>query len=136
MKKVVFKTALKTLLTVIIALLIAFGIASLGFPGSMASLCEKAGNYSLAAGYSSLSYTYSKDIDDLARCAEDSILSKSDGKIIKYCGKLLNHDGFDELCKRKSGDMKIGDIVIKVDYKNFITTAYDAALARSGAAQN
>ena len=83
MFNVVVKTALKTLLGVIIALLIAFAIASLGFPGSMASLFENWGNYSLATGYASLSYSYSGNAEDLARCFQDSVLAGNDGDIVR-----------------------------------------------------
>lgn len=132
MKKVVLKTALKTILGLLIALIIAVLIASFGFPKSMASLCERTGSYSLAATYSSLSYKYTGDIEDLARCAEDSIFAKNDNKIIKYCEKLINHEKFDELCEKKSEQLSLGSLPLAVDYKQFIADNLSAAKARKG----
>lgn len=102
LKDVVVKTALKTLLAVIVALILAFGIASLAFPRGMANICEDMGNYTMAVSYSSLSYKYTGDIEDLARCAEDSIFAKKDKKIVKYCEELLQHKDFEELCTEKA----------------------------------
>lgn len=130
LKDVVFKTALKTLLAVIIALLLAFGIASLGFPSQMADICENTGNYSLAVNYSSLAYAYSGDVEDLGRCAEDSILAKNDKKTVKYCEKLIGHKDFEEFCAEKSGVIIVGGIELNLDYKTFITENLQAAQSR------
>lgn len=127
MFKVIYKTALKALLAVIIALVLAFGVASLAFPQSMASMCEKLGNYSGAVSYASLRYTYTKNVDDLARCADDSILAKSDGKIVKYCGKLVEHEDFDEVCKKKSTEL--------LDYRQSVYGNLSAAQYRKGETQ-
>lgn len=130
LKDVVIKTALKTVLAVITALVIAFGIASLAFPGGMANICENTGNYSMAVGYSSLAYKYSGKVEDLARCAEDSIFSKKDKKIVKYCGELMAHDDFEKLCADKSGSLVLGGVQLTLNYKQYITDNFNAAQAR------
>ncbi len=130
LKEVVLKTALKTLLAVIIALVLAFGIASLAFPGGMANICENTGNYSMAAGYSSLAYKYSGKVEDLARCAEDSIFAKKDKNIVKYCNELLQHKDFDRLCEEKSGNVIVNGVQLKLDYRQYITDNRDAAQGR------
>ena len=111
MFNVVVKTALKTLLGVIIALLIAFAIASLGFPGSMASLFENWGNYSLATGYASLSYSYSGNAEDLARCFQDSVLAGNDGDIVRYG---------EELYESKNEPLGTISGKVKIDYKQYV----------------
>lgn len=130
MKEVVLKTALKTLLAVIIALVLAFGIASLAFPGGMADICENTGNYSMATGYGSLAYKYSGKVEDLARCAEDSIFAKKDKNIVKYCGELLGHKDFERFSEEKSGTIKVGGIEFPFDYTQYITDNLNAAQAR------
>jgi len=130
LKKVILKTALKTLLAVIIALVLAFGIASLGFPRQMAQMCENVGNYSMAVSYSSLAYKYSGDVEDLARCAEDSIFAKNDKKIVDYCQKLTEHKDFEKLCKEKSGKTEIGGVQLTLDYKQYIQDNLNAAKSR------
>ena len=130
LKEVVLKTALKTLLAVIIALVLAFGIASLAFPGGMADICENTGNYSMAVGYSSLAYKYSGKVEDLARCAEDSIFAKKDKNIVKYCGELLKHKDFDKYSEEKSGTIKVGGVEVPFDYTQYITDSLNEAQAR------
>lgn len=124
MQKIILKTALKTLLGVIIALILAFGIASFGFPQSMAGICAKCGNYRFATSYASLRYTYTKSVDDLDVCAQYSIFSGHDGNIVKFCGKLVDDKGFEGICEKR-GD-KSGD------YKQFIYGNLSAAQYRRG----
>lgn len=102
-ENIILKTALKTLLGVIIALVAVFGVLSLGFPQTMASLCEKTGNYSLATGYASLRYSYTGDVDDLARCAADSVMSGRDENISSFCKKLVEHKDFALYCEKGEG---------------------------------
>lgn len=130
LKEVVVKTALKTLLAVIIALVLAFGIVSLAYPGGMANICENTGNYSMAVSYCSLAYKYSGKVEDLARCAEDSIFAKNDKKIEKYCSELLQHKDFENLCAEKSGNLNLGGVQLTLDYKQYIRDNLEAAQAR------
>lgn len=133
MFKVIFKTALKTLLLVAILALVAFGIASLGFPSEMAELCEKSGNYSLATGYASLSYTYSKDVNDLNRCFIDSVYAKNDGDIIKFGDKLIADEKFEEVCQSNSKTVQTnGGTVITIDYRQYVCGNVAAAKYRKG----
>lgn len=135
MSKVILKTALKTLLIVAIVVLVAFGVASLGFPSDMASLCEKTGNYSMATGYASLSYTYSKDVKDLNRCFTDSIYAKNDGNIVKFGDQLIGDEKFPEVCEsitviKVKTDKK--EIEIPIDYKQYVYGHTAAAKYRTG----
>lgn len=118
------------MLAVIIALVLAFGIASLAFPGGMADICENTGNYSMAVGYSSLAYKYYGKIEDLARCAEDSIFAKKDKNIVKYCGELLEHEDFGKFSEEKSGTIKVSGVELPFDYTKYITDNLNAAQAR------
>lgn len=129
MQKVVLKTALKTLLGVLIALILAFTIASLGFPRNMAKMFKEWGWYSFATGYYSLAYSYWDNTEDLASCAESSILAKNDSNIIKYCEKLLAREDFEEFSKKRAEELKIDDYN---DYKKLIEVSLDAAKERKG----
>lgn len=104
MYKIVFKTALKTFAILLALSVVAFTVASLGFPQHMATFFEKTGNFSFATGYASLAYTYSNSFDDLARCADDSILSKDDRNIVNFAGKMTSMEyekQFEEYCKKR-----------------------------------
>lgn len=135
MFKVILKTALKTLLVVLIVSLVAFGIASLAFPTAMAGLCEKSGNYSMATGYASLSYTYTKDVSDLNRCFTDSVHAKNDNDIVKFGDKLIADEKFPEVCEKITVlSFKIDgkDIEVSVDYKQYVCGRVSAAKYRKG----
>lgn len=101
MKNIISKTAFKTILVVLIAAVLAFGVASLGFPQHMATFFENTGNYRFATGYASLAYTYSGTFDNLARCVDDSILSGSDSNIVNFASRMVQDDRFDEYCEER-----------------------------------
>ncbi len=103
LNKVIFKTALKTVLAVIIAFILALIILCFGFPRTTADICQSFGNYSLAASFSSLNYKYYGDVDDLYACANYSILSKDDKKIISYCKQFADDERFEDYCADKDG---------------------------------
>ena len=125
MFKTICKTALKTLLLLAVVALVAFGVASLGFPSNMAGLCEKSGNYSMAVGYANISYTYTKDVNDLNRCFTDSVAAQSDSKIIKYGDKLIADEKFAEVCEK-------AESLVKTDYKQYVYGRVSAAKYRKG----
>lgn len=98
MVKIIVKTFIKTALAVVVMLAVAFGVVSIAFPQHMATLFENAGCYRTATDYASLRHFYTGNVNDLDRCARDSILSRNNGKIVKYCGKLVADEEFAELC--------------------------------------
>lgn len=102
MNNVISKTALKTLLAVIIAAVLAFAVASLIFPQHLATAFERTGNYSFATGYASLAYKYNDTTPNLARCVDDSILAGRDAKIVKFGEWLVAVDDFDEYCASRN----------------------------------
>ncbi len=119
MNKLILKTALKTAACIIALVLVAFTVASLGFPAEMAGMCERAGNYSFATGYASLKYSYTKDVNDLSRCVVDSILAGNEANVIKFGEKLLADEGFAELAEN-------------ADYKQYVCGNVACAQYASG----
>lgn len=101
MNNLIVKTALKTLLGIVIAVIVAFGVASLGFPSAMASMWENFGNYSFATGYSSLAYSYSGSAEDLAQCLKYSVLAENNADTVKYGDKLIAHEDFEAVCRSR-----------------------------------
>jgi len=124
-KKVILISALETLAAVALAALLVFSIWILCAPHTMATAAEKTGNYSFAVTCADLKYKYTNDVDDLARCAEDSILSGKDKNIVKYGEKLLSHDKFDGLNAEKNAKLSY-------DYKSYICGNVAAAQYRRG----
>lgn len=130
MSNVIFKTAVKTLIVIIFTVGIAACVLCFGFPKTVAGIGEKTGNYSLAVTFASIQYTYTGDIEDLARCAEDSILSENDDNIVKYCGKLIEDEGFEEYCEQRSGKLDLGDLKVVINYRQFIENNLSSAKTR------
>lgn len=113
LKKIVTKTALKTLLAAIIAILVVFATMSLGFPQHMATMFENMGSYSIAAGYADLAYKYNKTVENLARCVDNSIFAEKNSNIVKYGEKLVTCGDFVEYSKVRTEQSGI-------DYYHFV----------------
>lgn len=113
MKNIVTKTAFKMILVVIIAIALVFATASLGFPQHMATMFENMGVYSFATGYAGLAYKYSRTVENLARCVDDSIFADDEANVINYGDKLVAHIDFKEYCATRTEESGI-------DYYHFI----------------
>ena len=133
MNKTILKTALITLGSLVVAGILIFSLWILIAPQSMATVSEKLGNYNFAVTCANLKYKYSDETEDLARCAEDSILSGEDKLIIKYCDPLVKCDNFDELCTKRNE--KLADTLYgryATSYKTYIIGNLAAAQYRLG----
>ncbi len=136
MSKVILKTALKTLLIVIFAAAVFLAVMSFGFPQHMATFFENTECYTIATRYASLRYSYTDDVSDLARCAEDSILSGNENDIIEYCAELINHSDYESLCGEKDEYYSTGEYAsYTLSYNQYICGKYAVALAGSGEKQ-
>ena len=137
MNKVIIKTALKTLLILIIVALAAFAVASFGFPQHMATFFENTENYTLATKYASLRYSYTGEVDDAARCVEDSILSGDNDDLIQYCEIFVNHSDFDTYCTQMDEYYSTAAYSsYTLSYKQYIYGKYAVALAVNGQKQD
>lgn len=129
MKQIIIKSALATLGIVAGCAAIVFAVLSFGFPGTLCGWCEQLGNYGFAVKYASLCYSYTDDIADLARCAEDSVLSGKDGYIIEYCTMLVDDDDFDEYCSLR--DEELAELP-SFSYRQYIYGQAACAVYRGG----
>ena len=114
MKNIIIKTALITLGSVIALLVLAFGIASLAFPGNMAEICENMGNPKLAASYAERQYEYSGSTEDLYRCTRLYIQTGDRTNTIKYCEELVEKPDFKKYCGNN----------VQYVYGNYATALY------------
>ena len=133
MKNSILKLALITVAAIAAAGILIFSMWILISPQSMATSSEKLGNYNFAVTCANLKYKYSSDTGDLARCAEDSILSKKDKLIIKYCGELRKKSDFDALCSLRNEELshtQFGSYA--TDYRTYILGNLAVAQYRSG----
>lgn len=118
-QKIILKSASITLAALALAALIVFSMWLLCAPQTMATSCEKTGNYSFAVTCANLRYSYTKSAYDLSRCVDDSILDGNDKLVVKYGEKLISHGKFAEVCKRKSAELS-GKTGAEFDYKSHI----------------
>ena len=133
MKKVIIKSSLITVAAIAAAGILIFSLWILISPQSMATVSEKLGNYSFAVTCADLKYKYSSDTTDLARCAEDSILSGEDKLIIKYCEKLVEKDDFDTLCLKRNEELARTQYgTLATDYETYIISNLAVAQYRAG----
>lgn len=134
MKNVVLKAALITVGALAAAGILIFSLWMLIAPQSMATVSEKLGNYSFAVTCADLKYKYSDDSYDLARCAEDSILSGEDNLIVKYCESLVDKSDFDAVCRRRDEELLRTDVggFLKTNYNTYIIGTLAAAQYRGG----
>lgn len=133
MNNVILKSAIVGIISVIIGALLVFAGWILLSPQTMATACENTGNYSLAITCADLRYKYSKDVYDLARCAQDSIFLQKDKLIVKYCEQLVENVQFDEVCKTQDEYMsktEYGEYA--TDYKKYIYSKLAMAQYRTG----
>ncbi|MDE6613327.1 MAG: hypothetical protein K2K28_02105 [Clostridia bacterium] len=111
--KLILISASITVAALALAALLVFSLWILCAPQTMATSCEKTGNYSFAVTCADLRYKYTKDAYDLSRCVDDSILSGNDKLVVKYGEKLIADKQFQAVCIRKAEETK-------VDYKSFV----------------
>lgn len=127
MKKLIIKSACIAFAAAVLGAVIVFCGWLVCSPQTMADACERTGNYSFAVTCADLRFRYTKKTADLARCAEDGILSQKDGHIVKYCEKLVAREDFSALCL--SRDEKLN---IAYGYNDYIRGNLAAAQYRGG----
>lgn len=132
MDKLVVKTAVKAVLIILCAVLVAFAVFNLAFPQHMATLWENTGNYAIAVKYTDLRYKYTQDVDDLARCFDDSVLAGDNEIIIRYGNELIAHSDFAYVCEKKDEIFSEGLYGKKLKYKDTVYSEVASAYYRRG----
>ncbi len=101
MRKLVIKTAVITLASLLVALAITFGAFALFAPRSLAGFFDGVGNYSASVFFYEKQYGNTEDFNDLVVLV-DKIDDVSDGeRAKKYLAILINHADFEEFCSNK-----------------------------------
>jgi hypothetical protein len=99
--KLVVKTAVKTVVGIVIILIIGSAVVNVAFPSAMASLCEGTGNYTFAVKYAQLEYSYTGNTSDLSRVVEDAVYANRYDLIVEYGDKLIAREDFSTLATQK-----------------------------------
>lgn len=114
MKKLVIKTAIITLASIVSIMAVAFGTLCVFMPKTVAGGFEKLGSKTASVFFYQKQYQKTNDIEDLivvidcAYSMEDYVLQE------EYLKELINHKDFDAFCKQE--DIKNNDGKITKDY--------------------
>ena len=139
--KVVFKTALITVLIFLLVVLLSFCIIALASPKTVSDSSYKIGAMRISARFAAAQYERSKDINDLGVAVERSITAKNYKNTAKYAKVLVEFksgsgtEQFIEFAKHKDrilnkyyADNKID---MKSDYYTYIYGNYVYALYKT-----
>ena len=103
MKKLVIKTTLITLASLIGAMAIAFGAVALFAPGFTAGIFDGVGNYSASVFFYEKQYGKTGSVSDLVVLVDNIDYEKDGARAEKYLSQLLSHEDFDEFCSQNTG---------------------------------
>ncbi|MCQ2398918.1 MAG: hypothetical protein MJ072_00235 [Clostridia bacterium] len=122
MNKLIVKTVVATIISIVVVCGLVFGALTLFAPASIAELAWKSGWNSLAVSYSEMQYKKTGSLEDL-----DVLLNRSvgnNGVTVKYSPEMIDNEGFTEFAK----DKKAGTL----DYKSYVIGNYLIALVLTG----
>ncbi|MBQ7340449.1 MAG: hypothetical protein IJW43_06315 [Clostridia bacterium] len=135
MKKLILKTALITLASVIGLSAVIYGVFALCFPLSLANLFENMGMDSVAVAYYRLNYEKTGDILDLADVCVKIDVNDNSKKAESYILELVEHKDFSSYCidkdeeksPIKSRDFFYGKLVVASKKNSGIEKAIEHA---------
>ncbi len=104
MKKLVLKTVLITLASIIGAALITFGAMSIFAPGTVAGFFDDLGNYSASVFFYEKEYIKSGDIDDLVVLIDKAYAENDGARTEEYLSELIGHKDFSDYCATKDAE--------------------------------
>ncbi len=123
MKKLILKTALITLASILCVFLLVFGALALFSPITLANLFDRMGGYSSSIHFYESQYDKTGDIDDLSVLVL-KIDHESDSELAEeYLAELVSHKDFNEFCVREEGG--------EISNKEFYYGKYAVALAKN-----
>ena len=135
MKKLVVKTAIITLASLICTLLIAFGALAVCAPNYLGRVFDGTGNHSVAVFFYEKQFEKTGNIDDLNTLVLKLDVKGDSQKAEKYYKKIIEHSDFVSLCQSQNSqnglvgakDFYVGQYVLSLAYNG----KFDEAVAYS-----
>lgn len=93
-EKIIFKTALKTILALILSISILFFATGLIFPGLIGDFTYKLGLTSISVPYTKAQYEYTKDINDLATLIDRAYQIDDYQTVVDFVDKMYEHEHY------------------------------------------
>ena len=101
MKKLVIKTAVITLASILVALAITFGAFAMFAPRSLAVFFDGVGNYSASVFFYEKQYLKTENFSDLVELVNELDDANDSERAQKYLGILIAHEDFENFCANK-----------------------------------
>ena len=120
MNKLIIKTAVATLVSILAAGIIALTVLTCFYPKTLADFNYKLGNDKLSVYYSELNYKKTGELEDLEELIYKINNLDEYEKCVTYSQKILEDEGFLEFSKDKEG------------YKLYVVSEYAVALTKTG----
>ena len=114
MKKLIVKTALVTLGSLLAVFLLLLTAMTMYAPRTMASLMDSVGNRSLSLWYTELAYQKFGETDDLTDVFDKAVAAEDTERTVKYGRTLTERADFGEICAAQ--DASGG----RITYKNYV----------------
>jgi len=115
MKKTILKTALITLGSVIFALAAVFGVMALFFPGALADVFDKAGDYSFSVAMYERQYNADKSLESLKNLVIKLDEEKNAEKTDKYSTIFVDDSGYSDYVAENGVDL-FGSVELSNEY--------------------
>ena len=126
MKKLVVKTAIITLASLICTLLIAFGALAVCAPNYLGRVFDGTGNHSVAVFFYEKQFEKTGNVDDLNTLVLKLDVKGDSQKAEKYYKKIIEHSDFERLCQSQNSQNGL------IGAKDFYVGQYVLSLAYNG----
>lgn len=126
MKKLVVKTAIITLASLICTLLIAFGALAVCAPNYLGRVFDGTGNHSVAVFFYEKQFEKTGNVDDLNTLVLKLDVKSDSQKAEKYYKKIIEHSDFESLCQSQNSQNGL------IGAKDFYVGQYVLSLAYNG----
>jgi hypothetical protein len=126
LKKLVVKTAIITLASLICTLLIAFGALAVCAPNYLGRVFDGTGNHSVAVFFYEKQFEKTGNVDDLNTLVLKLDVKDDSQKAEKYYKKIIEHSDFESLCQSQNSQNGL------IGAKDFYVGQYVLSLAYNG----
>ena len=107
LKKLVIKTTLITLASLIGTMIIAFSAVAIFAPGFTAGIFDSVGNYPASVFFYEKQYLKTNDINDLSVLVNKIDIESDCVRAERYLGEMVEHEDFDTFCDSQSQSGKL-----------------------------
>lgn len=135
MGKVILKTALVTLGSLLAAALILVAALTMFTPRTMSMVFDELGGERISLWYIELSYQKSGSTEDLTDLFVKSVSAGDDGRTAKYGKELGEREDFAAICEEEDGRVQDQDLPFETSFASYVYGNTAAAIrAAEGAA--